>query len=433
MTVDGYEVALLAVGVVVLLAAWLPGRLADRPLSLPIVLVVIGVAAFALPIGVRPDVMAHGAWVERATELGVIVSLTGAGLKLDRPMGWRTWRTTWRLLAIAMPLTILVVTVASLAAGMAVGSALLVGAALAPTDPVLAADVQVGEPSTGDEAARAPEEDEVRFALTSEAGLNDSLAFPFVYAAIWLTESGGDVTWSGWWRWLGVDLMVRVAVGVVAGVVVGWLLSLLIYGRRRGREPGLATSALGFVALATTLIAYGVAEFLHGYGFMAVFVAATTIRAVERTHEYLSVLHDFGDEVEQLLVVALLVLFGGALLGGLLDGFDVWSIVIAVTCVFVARPAACWVALRRGATDRLERRLIGFFGIRGVGSFYYVAYAATAADVPGLDRVWAAVTTTVLLSIVVHGVLSSRAMRALDRRPTWRNGSARRRAGQLTA
>jgi NhaP-type Na+/H+ or K+/H+ antiporter len=431
MTVDEYEVALLAAGVVVLLAAWLPGRLAERPLSLPIVLVAIGLAVFALPIGVRLDVFAHGTWIERATELGVIVSLTGAGLKLDRPMGWRTWQSTWRLLAIAMPLTILVVTVVSSAAGLAVGSALLIGAALAPTDPVLAADVQVGEPSTGDDVERLSEEDEVRFALTSEAGLNDGLAFPFVYAAIWMTDAGGDVTWSGWWRWFGVDLVTRVAVGVAAGVAVGWVLSLVIFGRRRSERPGLAASALGFVALATTLIAYGVAEFLHGYGFIAVFVAATTIRAVERTHEYLSVLHDFGDEIEQLLVVALLVLFGGAILGGLLDGFDVWSVVIAVTCVFVARPASCWLSLRGSRTDRLERRLIGFFGIRGVGSFYYVAYAATAVDVRQLDRVWAAVTTTVLLSIGVHGVLASRAMRELDRRPRWRPGR-RRAADALT-
>lgn len=424
MTLDEYEVVLLAAGVVVLLAAWLPGRLAERPLSLPIVLVAIGVAAFALPIGVRLDVMQHGMWVERATELGVIVSLTGAGLKLDRPMGWRTWRTTWRLLAIAMPLTIVVVAAVSLAAGLAVGSALLVGAALAPTDPVLAADVQVGEPSTGADARRAPDEDEVRFSLTSEAGLNDGLAFPFVYAAIWLTGSDGDVTWSGWWRWFGVDLVARVAIGVAAGVAVGWVLSLLIFGRRHSQHGGLATSAFGFVAVATTLIAYGVAEFVHGYGFVAVFVAATTIRAVERTHEYVSVLHEFGDEIEQLLVVALLVLFGGAILGGLLDGFDVWSVVIAATCVFVARPAACWVSLRGSRTDPLERRLIGFFGIRGVGSFYYVAYAANSIDVRHLDRVWAAVTTTVLLSIVVHGVLATPAMRHLDRRA--RRRSARR-------
>ena len=189
--------------------------------------------------------------VERATELGVIVSLTGAGLKLDRPMGWRTWHTTWRLLAIAMPLTILTVTIASAAAGMAVGSALLVGAALAPTDPVLAADVQVGEPSTGDDARGAPEEDEVRFSLTSEAGLNDGLAFPFVYAAIWLTGTGGDITWSGWWRWFGIDLVARVAIGVAAGVAVGWMLSLVIFGRRGSQRAGLAASALGFVALAT--------------------------------------------------------------------------------------------------------------------------------------------------------------------------------------
>lgn len=432
MTLDEYEVVLLAAGVVVLLAAWLPGRLAERPLSLPIVLVALGIAAFALPIGVRLDVTEHGEWVERATELGVIVSLTGAGLKLDRRIGWRTWQTTWRLLAIAMPLTILVVAAISVAAGMAVGSAMLVGAALAPTDPVLAADVQVGEPSTGVDAQRAPEEDEVRFSLTSEAGLNDGLAFPFVYAAIWLTGSDGDVTWSGWWRWFGIDLLARVAIGVAAGVAVGWVLSLVIFGRHRTDNAGLTTSALGFVALATTLITYGVAEFVHGYGFIAVFVAATTIRSAERSHEYLSVLHDFGDEVEQLLVVALLVLFGGAILGGLLNGFDVWSLVIAGTCVFVARPAACWVSLRSGRTDPLERRLIGFFGIRGVGSFYYVAYAANSVDVRHLDRVWAAVTTTVLLSIVVHGVLATPAMRHLDRRSKRRSARRRRPAPALT-
>ena len=102
----------------------------------------------------------------------------GAGLKLDRPVSWRGWESSWRLLGIAMPLTIAgIAFLGWTILGLGIGAALLLGAVLAPTDPVLASDIQVGPPQSG-------KEDEVRFALTSEAGLNDGAAFPFVYLAI---------------------------------------------------------------------------------------------------------------------------------------------------------------------------------------------------------------------------------------------------------
>src|SRR4029079_9932895 len=164
-------------------------------------------------------------------------------------------------------------------------AALLLGASLAPTDPVLASDVQVGEPSDSPN-----QEDEVRFALTSEAGLNDGLAFPFVYAALAIGLSGlppGEWFWS----WLAVDLFYRIAAGVAGGLVIGWLLGRLIFRRAPGAP--LSETGDGFVALAATLLAYGVTEVVNGYGFVAVFVCACAIRAAEREHGYHGVLHGF--------------------------------------------------------------------------------------------------------------------------------------------
>jgi NhaP-type Na+/H+ or K+/H+ antiporter len=183
------------------------------------------------------------------------------------------------------------------------------------------------------------------------------------------------------------------------------------------------------VALAATLLAYGVVEAVHGYGFVAVFVAALTIRSSERASDYHAVLHNFAEEIEQLLVVGLLVLLGGALVGGLLDGLDLAGIVVGLLCIGVARPVAAGVALAGGRATRRERRTIAFFGIRGIGSIYYVAYAATSHSIDQLDRIWAIVAFTVLASIVVHGVAATPAMHRLDRYRHRRSARIRLPAG----
>ncbi|MEZ5407671.1 MAG: cation:proton antiporter [Acidimicrobiales bacterium] len=424
---DLYELVLLGAGLVVLLAAWLPVRLADRPLSLPIVLVAIGAAVFSLPVAVTPRIDAQTEWFERAAELGVLVSLMGAGLKLDRPIGWRSWSTTWRLLGIGMPLTIAMITGLGLVAGLSAGAALLLGAVLSPTDPVLAADVQVGEPTVGDDddVPATGDEDEVRFSLTSEAGLNDGLAFPFVYAALALEEAGGDITWTGVADWLAIDLVLRLVLGVAGGWLVGKVLSRLMFPTHH--RMGLAETATGFVALAATLLAYGAVEAIHGYGFVAVFVAALTIRSAERGNTYHSVLHNFAEEIEQLLVVGLLVLLGGALAGGILTGLGWTGVAVALTCILVARPLACRLALAGSPIPAREQRTISFFGIRGIGSIYYLAYATTSHDIDQPDRVWAMAAFTVLVSIVIHGVAATPAMHRIDRyrdrRATARTGA----------
>jgi sodium/hydrogen antiporter len=173
---DPYILVLIGLGVLIALVAWLPLALRRLPLSLPIVCIGIGVGLGAIPgLGFTPSPLEYPELTERFAEFVVIIALMGAGLKLDRQIGFWSWISTWRLIFITLPLGIVLIT---LLAGTWLALpwvfALLLGAALAPTDPVLASDVQVGPPKTG-------EEDEVRFALTSEAGVNDGAAFPFVH------------------------------------------------------------------------------------------------------------------------------------------------------------------------------------------------------------------------------------------------------------
>ena len=419
MTFDTYEVALTVAGLVVLATAWLPAYLTKRPLSLPLVLVGLGALVFALPLGLfDPDPRSDLEFAERLTELGVIVALMGAGLKLDRPVGWRRWRTTWRMLGVAMPLTIAAIALSGWWwLGLVPASAILLGAVLAPTDPVLASEVQVGEPGL-EEGARA-DEDDVRFTLTSEGGLNDALAFPFVYLAIVVSGGWGAGSLG---EWLAVDVGYRIVVGLALGVAVGWLLGVISF-RPPGPLRALAESSQGFVAVAATLLAYGVAELAQGYGFLAVFVAAVTLRASERHHEYHRVLHDFTEDAGNLLVVGLLVVFGGAVASGLLIDDLTWAgAAVAVVAVLVVRPAAGWIALLGTSVPRGDRWAIAFFGIRGIGSIYYLAYATSAERFSGVDTLWSVVTCTILLSLVVHGVTAAPTMAWLDgiRRRRWR-------------
>ncbi|RKN16091.1 sodium:proton antiporter [Micromonospora musae] len=403
------DVAFAVVGLGALLAGVLPRLLERRPLSMPIAFLGLGMAVFVLPIGLPvPDPLARPELATHLTEVGVIVALMGAGLKIDRPLSWSRWSSTWRLLAVAMPLCI--VAVALLGwwwAGLVPAAALLLGSALAPTDPVLASDVQVGEPTDAEDS-----EDEVRFALTSEAGLNDGLAFPFVYAAIAI--AGTSLAPGDWLaRWLTVDVLWKVGIGVGGGLLVGWLLGKLFF--RAPRQLRLARHAEGFLALAATFLAYGLVEVAGGYGFLAVFVAARAIRAAERTHEYHAVLHDFAEQIERLLTVLLLLLFGGAVVGGLLAPLTVPAAAVGLALVFVFRPLFGWLSLRGAPGRPAEHWVIASFGIRGVGSFYYLAYATTKADFPQADLVWATVGLVVIVSVLVHGIAATPIMQLLDR------------------
>ncbi len=415
-------------GVALLMAVLLPPLLHRWAVSAPLVLVGAGMVLglTPLPDGIPLDPVVHRVGVEHVTELAVIIALMGVGLALDRPLdprswsSWRTWSPTWRLLGIAMPLGILGVAVLGWWwGGLAPATALLLGAVLAPTDPVLASDVQVAGPEIGEEPVG--ETNEVRFTLTSEAGLNDGLAFPFVYLAILLIAGSSGLGLAA--EWVAWYVVAKVAIGVTVGIVVGRLLAAFAF---RSRLASLRVAELGepLLALAALVTAYGLAEVAGGYGFLAVFCCAMAVRAAERGHHYHRAMHDVIERLERLITLFLLLTIGIALTRGLLGALDLAGVAIAVALVFAVRPASALFALAVRGRDiddvgglvRRERFATAFFGVRGVGSLYYLAYAGNQTALADEAWLWSTVVFTVVLSVVVHGTSSTPAMRWLDRR-----------------
>lgn len=380
------------------------------PLSLPICCILIGILLAWSPFTPLPQFnpLENTKWAEHLTEFVVIVALMGAGLKIDRPIGWRRWMITWRLLGIAMPLSIVAIALLGWGVlGLSAASALLLGAALAPTDPVLAGDVQVGPPQTG-------EEDDIRFALTSEAGLNDGLSFPFVMAAIAIASNqSATIGWVS--HWLAFDVAWKLLAGVGIGWIIGRVLGWLTF---RVPESGrIARTGDGLAALGFTCVAYGIAELVHGYGFVAVFVAALTLRSVERKSDFHGELHDFGEQIERMLMMVLLVCFGSIVAeGSLLQNVDWRVALVAALTLAIIRPLAGWISLLGCQHPAAEKAIVSVFGIRGLGSIYYLAYATGKAKFENVETVWATVLVIILASIVLHGIAVTPVMQWIDRR-----------------
>ncbi|MEG3180674.1 cation:proton antiporter [Sphingomonas sp. LT1P40] len=404
---EPYILWLTGAGLLIALVAWLPLALKRLPLSMPIICILIGVGIFSMSeIPFRPLPLNHPDITERLTELIVIIALMGAGLKLDRVFSWRKWHVTWRLLAITMPLTIAAITlIGGWGLGLSWVAALLLGACLAPTDPVLAADVQVGEPQSG-------EEDEVRFGLTSEAGLNDGLAFPFVNLAIALGLAA--TTGEPWARdWVLHSVLWEVGIGVGGGWLIGRVFGWLTF--HVPAESKLAKTGDGLIAIAATFVSYGATEMLDCYGFLAVFVTALTLRRSHRDHEFNREMHDITEQIERLGMMVVLILFGGALVAGLLAPIRWSDVGAAMAIILIVRPAAGMIGLTRFPATLSEKFTLAFFGIRGVGSFYYLAYALNHVELVEGERLWAITGLVALLSILLHGLTVTPAMRLLDR------------------
>ena len=416
----------LVAGLAILLAAVLPSTLNRLAISPPMVLLAAGICMGLLPVGNDEffDPVANHTMIEQVTQFAVLLALMGVGLALDRPLrlrhprDWRRWSATWRLLLAAMPLSIGAVwLVGWWGLGLAPATALLLGATLAPTDPVLAGDVQVGGPDV--ETAEDHESDErheVRFALTSEAGLNDGLAFPFVYAAIFLLENGASLSWMG--RWLVWDLLGKVVIGFLVGAFAGWLLAKLAFRARRA-SLRLAEQGEPLLALAALAISFGAAELVGGYGFIAVFCCGMAMRNAERSSDYHEKMHGVVERLERLLTLLVLLCLGIAMSRGLLDALDWRGVLVGIALILAIRPLSGGLSLmplaRRGhGMDARERLVTAFFGVRGVGSLFYLAYAAGHADFADVRWLWSTVAFTIGLSVLVHGVLAKPAMDWLE-------------------
>lgn len=406
---EKYEIGIAVLGVVMLLAAWIPQMFLKRHVTLAFLHLGAGYLLFSLvDIDFLNPFEEDQRWVwEKITEMAVIISLLGAGLKIDEALTWKQWKSTAMLLLIAMPLTILGVCLLGFYfVGLPIATAVLLGAVLAPTDPVIAADVQVGPPQEG------THNNHVRFPLTSEAGLNDSLAFPFTYLAIgFALKTGEDMSWLLDWAWKSV--LYKILVGTIIGLAVAHLLSLFIF--KYPTEKPLAREGMGCVALCVILMSYGICELVAGYGFLAVFICAVKLRKISKSHEYHQELYDFSENLERSSMAIILFLLGG-LATILLTALDGKGVIVAILLLFFIRPLAAWTGLLFDQKSTPTKLAISFFGIRGIGSIYYLAYAMGAANFMEMEWVWASVIFIIILSSIVHGLTAFPVMKWVDRK-----------------
>jgi NhaP-type Na+/H+ or K+/H+ antiporter len=336
---------------------------------------------------------------------------------------WRNpiWRLPIRLASLSMIISIGLVTVAGIVGlGLSLSAALLLGAILAPTDPVLASEVQVTDPN---------DRDRLRFSLTGEAGLNDGTAFPFVMLGLGLLglhELGPDGL-----RWVAIDLLWAMVGGLAVGVLCGWAVgSLMLRLRVRYQE---AHGLDDFLSLGLIALSYGIALLLHTYGFLAVFAAGLAIRAIERRNapradakalSHLELETELGQEaairpesapaymaeavlgfnerLERIAEVAVVVLIGALVTSG---SVDIVILTFVVVLMLVIRPLAVAGGLVGMPVPRTQRRLLSWFGIRGIGSIYYLAYAiAHGIDETDANRLGDVVLAAIIVSILVHGI-----------------------------
>jgi NhaP-type Na+/H+ or K+/H+ antiporter len=390
----------------------------------------------------RLDAVEDASLLELLTEVVVIISLFTAGLKLRLPLTDRRWRAPVLLATLAMVLTVGSVAAVGVAVlGLSMGAAVLLGALLAPTDPVLASDVQVSDEHDAER---------VRFGLTGEAGLNDGTAFPFVMLGLGLM--GAHELGAYGWRWLTIDMAWAVVGGLGVGTLCGaGIGKLVIYLRRVHRE---AVGLDEFLALGLIALSYGIALLVHAYGFLAVFAAGLSVRRIEREHSEVEAPPDveeagasseeqatdpstapaymaravlgFNEQLERLGELVVVVV-----LGAMLTDIEVFGpgLLLALSLFVVIRPAATLLALAWVPLSRPQRAFIAWFGVRGAGSIYYLAYALSHGVSGPVARTLADITLVVIAgSIVLHGVSVTPLM---QRYSAW-IGEDKRRASRVS-
>ncbi|HWN17765.1 MAG TPA: sodium:proton antiporter [Gemmatimonadales bacterium] len=427
-------------GMLLLLLALSSAYLRSLPVSTSAIYLALGLAIGPLGFGlIGIDLGEQIRWFERLTEVAVIVALFVGGLKLRLPLRDPAWIAARRLGGLVMLASIAGVALSAWQLlGLNPASALLLGAVLAPTDPVLAGTVKV---------SRAADHDRVRYGLSGEAGLNDGMAFPFVIFALLWAEHGGAGGWITGWA------LHRLLWAVPAGLMLGFLLGrgvgrLAIWLRSRQQDTGAPSD---FLALALIALSYVSAEFIGAWGFLATFAAGVGLRRAEMHVTRMTPHPDqpkqpdhqsgsaqtpephppaeelvgasvqaeelkepavaagvlvaetisFGDTAERLLEIMLVVLVGVLLA----SQWDMRAVPLALLLFLVIRPVATWILLAGTPTTNPQRWLMGWFGIRGIGSLYYLCYALThglsgsaAEDIAGLT------ISIVALSILIHGI-----------------------------
>jgi len=412
---DIYIIELFVIGLLLLMVTLGSGWIARLPLSFAIIYLLVGI--FLGPYGfgliqLRRDEVFNAELLKRITELVVLISVFGCGLKIVRPLKLQVWDITTRLIIFLMPITIFALAaVGKLFLGMNWGEAILLGAILAPTDPVLASEVQLTD---------TKDQDELRFGLTSEGGLNDALAFPFVYFGIYALK---DDNWENWFKqWIMVDLIWAIAAGIVMGIIVA---KCIVWIDKKIQNNRPANELMeDFIAISTILLTYSLTEMVNGYGFLAVFVAGLVVQRSYRNSEKPLAQLEFVEQVEKLMEVGTILILGSILLFKPMLNYAMQSLLVISLLFLIIRPIGVWISTigkrpldsRRRTFHPGTRWLFGWFGIRGVGSLYYLAYAFGHGlkGEAGEQIAWITYTT-IVVSVIVHGITATPLMKWYER------------------
>ncbi|WP_263769650.1 cation:proton antiporter [Propionivibrio soli] len=368
-----------------------------------------------------PDPRQFAALVERGSLIALLISLFSVGLKLGLPYWGRRWILPMRLALLSMMITVALIAAAGMVfLKLPLGAAILLGGILAPTDPVLAADVQVEEPT---------DRDRLRFSLTGEGALNDGAAFPFVMLGLGMVGLH-DLGPAGM-RWITVDLLWALAGGLLIGILLGHVIGKLVLYLRTSHNEAVGLDE--FISLGLIGLAYGAAQIAYASGFLAVFAAGLALQRVTRpprppsqvdtgpailgdrgaqaalaTHPELAgpymtrVVRNFNEQLERIAEL-LIVLLVGVMLP--YARFDFRSLVFVVFIFLLARPISVWLGLIGESVSREQQVMISWFGIRGIGSVYYLMFVLNRNPVDAwVTPVLSLTLSTVAVSIIVHGI-----------------------------
>ncbi len=409
----GYHLILLGFGLATVLMAYVPIISEKLKITYTLPMLVIGASLFYLGVPVDwPSPFWEHKWVKVVTELIVILSLMGAGLKIGFRYSAKHWKNPLRLIGITMPIYILAIfLIFFYVVGLDGASSLLLAAVCAPTDPVMATDMQLeGEGGGSDEKKNTG----LRYLLTSEAGLNDGMAFPFVYLAI-LWSTAGDIQGVDFWEWTSFYLLYKIVVGILIGSAFGLLYS---YSVHKLHSNVMKMPLSGFVAIALAVASFALAETASAYGFMSVFFTGLFAQYHHHKKSKDSSKDEmlfYSEETEKLLMVVWVLLFGGFLANGILLETGLMGFGAALVIVLLFRPMAAILAVFRADFSLRKKWAVAFFGIKGIGSFFYLAYALGEGQFNAEAQLYSVVSWVVLVSIVVHGLSGPRVIAYFER------------------
>ena len=415
---NAFTLGCLIIGLLLIVMTMAGSFISRLPLSAAMLYLLVGIAIGPMGLGLfHLDALDNRVLLERLTEIAVLISLFTAGLKLEMPLRDRRWRIPVQLATLSMIVTVGAITLLGLyGLGLSLGGAVLLGGILAPTDPVLASDVQVSD---------AGDRDRLRFGLTGEGGLNDGTAFPFVMLGLGLL--GVHELGEGGWRWWTVDVLWAISGGLGLGYLLGTLVGrAIVYLRVRHRE---ALRSDEFIALGLIAFTYGFALLCHTYGFLAVFAAGLALRRIDEVKpssapiqttqreanpdaqaqadqdapaDMMNAVQRFNSQLESFVEVGIVLAVGVLMATVRFEADMLWFIPVLFLLV---RPVAVSIGLVGATVQTAQRNLMCWFGIRGVGSLYYLLYAINHGIEPELAEKLLSVTLAVVVaSVVVHGI-----------------------------